>query len=175
MYIIYNRKFIKFLSENLFDRAIYHHHVFLCFFSFAKVDLTRTLFHFAILWTVWCMFSLILASEPFSLFGLKWSTILCDRQQEGGPTYFLLMHLIFIDLHMQSWMKTSKHKCSFELLMLILILFVSARAESQTVSQSVFHRIHISIPRCLCKGLQWSNELWKCSINISCLKDSHHN
>lgn len=124
---------------------------------------------------LWCMFLFILASEPFCLFGLKWSTILCDRQQERGLAYFLLMHLILIDLYMQSLMKTSKHKSSSELLMLILILFVSASAESQTVSQKIFHGTHTSIPRCLCKGFQWSNEFWKCCTTVSCLKDTHHN
>lgn len=83
------------------------------------------------------MFSFILASEPFCLFDLKWSTILCDRQQEHGLAYFLFRRLILIDLHMQSLMKTCKRKSSSEFLMLILILFVNARAESQTVSQSI--------------------------------------
>lgn len=79
------------------------------------------------------MFSFILASEPFCLFGLKWPTI----QQEHRLAYFLFMHLILTDLHMQSLMKTSKHKTSSELLKLILILFVNASAESQTVSQNI--------------------------------------
>ena len=104
---------------------------------------------------LWCIFSFILASEPFCLFGLKKSTVLCDRQQEHGLTYFLLMHLNLIDTHTQCLMKNCKHIAHLHFYLNISSIYGRQCRESDCFW--VFHGINIRTPRMLVQGFLCSN------------------